>query len=166
MRLRKNTKLTSICNIICAALMLALIVCQFMPFWATANTGDEISIQEYTWLPHHNKDLDKDFKANFGKDYGINDVVLMPIVALVIGGLGIAFSVLFTKKCVIMICPLLVGALATYEYLTNPAFQMNAMWQLHLVLGIGILLGSIIPLIQCVLHVIEWFNPEEETVAA
>ncbi len=163
--MRKNTKLTRICNIICAALMLALIVCQFMPFWTTSTTGDSISIQEYTWLPHHNADLDKDFKANISKDYGINDVVLMPIVALVVGGLGIIFTILWMKKCGIMFCPLLVGIMATYEYLFNPAFQLGAAWQLHLALGIGILLGSIIPLIQCVLHVIEWFNPEEAPVA-
>lgn len=159
--MRKNTKLTRICNIICAVLMLTLIVCQFIPFWTTT-TGDSISIQEYTWLPHHNKDLDTDFKANFGKEYGINDVVLMPIVVLVVGALGVIFTVMFMKKCGIVICPLLVGGLTTFEYLTNPAFQMGAGWVLHLVLGIAILLGAIIPLIQCVLHVIEWFNPEEE----
>lgn len=161
--MRKNTKLTRICNIICAALMLALIVCQFMPFWTTT-TGDSISIQEYTWLPHHNKDLEKDFKALIDNDYGINDVVLMPIVALVVGALGIIFTVMFMKKCGIVICPLLVGVLATYDYLLNPAYQLGAAWQLHLVIGIALLLASIIPTIQCVLHVIEWFNPEEETV--
>lgn len=163
--MRKNTNITRICNIICAALMLALIICQFMPFWTTATTGDEISIQEYTWLPHHNKDLEKEFKANFGKDYGINDVVLMPIVALVVGALGVIFTVLWSKKCVITVCPTLVGILATINYLTNPAFQIGALWQLHLVLGIAMLAASIIPVIQCVLNIIEWFNPEEETVA-
>lgn len=165
MSLRKNTKLTRICNIICAALMLALIVCQFLPFWTTTANGEEISIQEYTWLPHHNVELDKQFKADIGKDYGINDVVLMPIVVLVIGALGVIFTVMWSKKCIIMVCPLLVGALSTYEYLTNPAFQMGNLWQLHLVLGIGIALGAILPLIQCGMNVIEWFNPEEETVA-
>lgn len=162
--MRKNTKLTRICNIICAALMLALIVCQFMPFWTTS-TNETISIQEYTWLPHHNKTLDTDFKAEFGKDYGINDVVLMPIVALAIGGIGIALSILYTKKCGIVICPLLVGALGTYDYLFNPAFKVGSGAIVHLVLCICILLASIIPLIQCFLHVIEWFNPEEETVS-
>lgn len=160
----KNTNLTRICNLICAVLMLALIVCQFMPFWTTSTTGDEISIQEYTWLPHHNKDLEKDFKANFGKDYGINDVVLMPIVTLVIGALGIGFSILFGKKCVITVCPLLVGIMATINYLTNPAFQAGAIWQLHLVLGIALLVACIIPVIQCILHVIDWIHPEEEVV--
>lgn len=158
--MRKNTTLTSICNIICAVLMLALIVCQFMPFWSTASNGD-ISIQEYTWLPHHNEDLEKDFKAQFGKDYGINDVVLMPIVALVIGALGVIFTVLWTKKCVIVVCPLLVGILATIYYLTNPAYQLGGLWQLHLVIGIAMLVASVIPVIQCILHVIEWIHPTE-----
>jgi hypothetical protein len=162
--MRKNTKITRICNIICAALMLALIICQFMPFWSTAANGD-ISIQEYTWLPHHNKDLDKEFKANFGKDYGINDVVLMPIVTLVVGALGIIFTVLWSKKCLITVCPVLVGVLATMNYLTNPAFQMNGIWPVHLALSIGLLAASVLPVIQCFLNVIEWFNPEEETVA-
>ncbi len=163
--MRKNTNLTRICNIICAVLAFALIVCQFLPFWTTTTTGDSISIQEYTWLPHHNKDLDKDFKTIIGKDYGINDVVLMPIIALAVGAMCIVFSILWPKKCVTMFCPLLVGIMATYHYLLNPAYQLGAGWQIHLVLGVGILLASIIPLIQCVLHVIEWFNPEEEVVA-
>lgn len=156
--MRKNITLTRICNIICAVMMLALIVCQFMPFWSTASNGD-ISIQEYTWLPHHNKELDTLFKTNFGKDYGINDVVLMPIVALVVGALGIVLTVLWSKKRLIVVCPLVVSILGVMNYLTNPAFQIGPGWQVHLALNI-VMLAACIPLvIQCILSVIEWFNP-------
>lgn len=146
-----------LCNVICAVLMLALLLFQALPFWDIGT--QQISIQQYIGFPADYPELTSYFQAQLNPDFMVNDVVLMPIIVLVIGLLGAVFCIWKCKKCWVFLFPMICGIAGMWGYLTNPAFQMGAMWQLHLVLSILMTLLSIVPLCYCVVQIKQWCFP-------
>lgn len=151
-----KTKTVRICNLLCALLMLALVLCQFLPFWSA--NGDTASLQGYTWWPDDHKEVTNWFKSAVSPDFRANDVVIPTILMLVFGCLGSVFCLLQTKSCWVGFLPLICGGAGIWGYLTNPAYQMGSLWVGHLILAIAITALSIPMLIACVKTVISWFR--------
>lgn len=137
---KKKLSVGQICCFVCAVLLLALVVCQFMPFWIAEE--ESASIQAYVWFPQENKDVGN--MLTKAVDVNLNDLVLMPIIVLVSGVVGAIFCAAMQKKVWAAICPLACGIAGIYGYLTQPAFQLGSMWIVHLLLSIVILLLGII----------------------
>ena len=60
----KKINITTICNCVCALLLLATLVTQFLPYWTCAENckrhkevEKSVSVAEYLWLPEHHAPL-------------------------------------------------------------------------------------------------------------
>lgn len=138
--MKKKLTVSQICSVVCAVLLLALVVCQFMPFWTAEETS--ASIQECVWFPQECKDITKMLSNTVEAE--INDIVLMPVVVLVSGVVGAFFCAVKPKKIWAAICPLVCGVIGIHGYLTQPAFQLGGLWMLHLALCVAILVLGIV----------------------
>lgn len=139
--LKKNYKV--ICNVVCAVLMLALLVLQFLPnYWTCQNDRpdkdgnyktDSASLQGYMWMPTEHKLLGNHFEDLYGKNFELNQVVLMPVVTLAFSAIGAVLALVNRRTKVTGKLGILVGAVGAYGYLSHPIFRMNALWIVHLV---------------------------------
>lgn len=137
-RLKANQKIHSY---ICAALMLLLLVLQFMPFWHYGEQGElSASINAYIWLPMDHNDLTDYLTASIGDDYVINQILFMPIVTLILEACGIPFCLFKSKHPASLLFPAACGFAGVWGYLTKPAFRLGANWGVHLALCIAMLL--------------------------
>lgn len=140
---------TSICNIVCAVLMVILLVLQFMPFWTY---GEEeamtSSIQGYIWFPTEKGDLENYLQAQTSPEFTINDILVMPIVVLVAGAVGVVLCLIKPDNMLVSLLPAACGLVGIWGYLSKAAFRLGANWQLHLVLCIAILAAAAISLLS------------------
>lgn len=138
----------SICNFICCALLLVLLVLQFLPgFWTCQKSTPDVdgnfptesaSLQEYIWTPSEFLYFENYFEKQLGKNFELNQVILMPVVTLVCGVLGILTGLIRHSKAWPGVFSVLAGLVGIYGYLTQPMFQMGPNWQLHLGVCFGI----------------------------
>lgn len=136
---KKSSVNTSVLSILCAALMLILLVLQFMPFWQYGDPATTVSIQGYIWFPGDHTGLDKALQESVSADYSINDVLLMPILTLVLGAAGIVMCLIKSSNPFMSLLPVACGLVGVWGYLSSPAFHLGANWVLHLIICILIL---------------------------
>ena len=152
-----SDRLLKVINIVCAVLMLALIVLQFLPFWTVGD--NTLSAQKFTWFCTHNTDVNKFFKAEFGDVYSLNTTILPTLGILVFGGLGVVFSLLKASKSINWLWAFLCGGLScVIGYLTTPTYQLGSNWIVHVIIGAVVTLLSIVLLIRWIQDVIRWFK--------
>ena len=165
--MKKSELIIKIVNIVCAVVMLALIVCQFLPFWTT-NEGVSTSVQSMCWFPTRDaqKEVQKYFQAELGKDvylmtameHSINHLVVPALGVLAFGLLGIYFCITKSSKPINGIWSLLCGLSCVVGYLLIPAYALGANWIIHVALGGVITALSIVLLVYWVIDVIHWFK--------
>ena len=163
----KKSLLIRIINIVCAVLMLALIVLQFLPFWTT-NEGVSASVQSVTWLPKsaNEQAVQKYFQATLGKDVysmlpttpSINQLVVPALGVLAFGLLGLYFCLTKSSKPIHGIWALLCGLSCVIGYLVVPVYQLGSGWIIHVALGGVITALSIVLLVQWAISVFHWFK--------
>lgn len=129
----------TICNVVCAVLLIALIALQFVPgFWATAPNKkgevDSASLQGYIWLPEEHKDLEKSFKKDID-EFELNDIVGMPVGVLAFGILAVVFTALKPKGLWAALFAFLAAVLGVIGYLTMPVYQLGNNWVIHLIVA-------------------------------
>ena len=130
----KKINWTSALNIACAVLMLVLLVFQFaLPFWVDSD-GETATIQGYLWLCEEDmyKQLSKDFKKEFGKDYRA-DIWPMPLLCVLLGLIGNIVILFYHKNFLVSALPIACGIIGTLGYVTKPIYQIGNLQVLHLV---------------------------------
>lgn len=172
--MKKNYK--SVCNYICAALMLVLLVLQFLPGYWTAQKAkpekdgtyktDTASLQGYMWIPSEHTVLDDYFDDLYGDALVMNDAVMMPIITLVCGVLHLVFCVFKGNKSWLAVLPAMAGASGVIGYLRFPIYRLNGLWIVHFVLAALILLVSAASLVTSVVLWIKAFRQELKDIAA
>lgn len=125
-------KAAKIFCIICAVLMLAVLILQYLPSYWTAGE-DSSSIADYVWWPHHHKDITKEFRNIFGRDYEVQQMVLMPVTVLIATILGIVVCILSPGKIGAFIIPLIDGAMGLYGFLTVPVFSLGSTYIVQII---------------------------------
>ena len=137
-----------------------------------------ITIQQYTWMPTFasTKGVTEYYQSIYngrslntaeynsgveGTDYEfmVKDFVLMPVIVFFFGLIGGYFGLFQSEKPLPSIFGLVTGIWVVKDYMTIHMFQTGAMWQLHLGLGVGIILFALIPTAAYILRVIKWCNP-------
>lgn len=144
---------TGKCNLLCLVLMLALVVCQFLPFWTYE--GEQVSIQEYVWMPTANAHFEEYFEAATGEEYNINHLVTSPVMTIIFCGAGILLCCLKPAAIYTDIVALLGGLFASYGYLFKSILRLGNLWGLHLTLAILICIVSICAMIPLIKEFIE-----------
>lgn len=130
----KTVSLVSrICCFVCVALMLAMIILQFVPYWTV---GEEtVSMEEMIWTCKHHKEITNYWKKNVMKDFTMNSLVGFPIFSLLTGVAGIAFCLIRSKKWSSAIFPLASGYFMI-RAMEHPVQQTGAHYGLLQILGI------------------------------
>ena len=173
--MKKSELITKIVNIVCAVLMLALIVCQFLPFWVV--DGESTSIQSFCWFSTKDKQMEVQnyLQDTLGKDAyfvrtknivafeknpkpGINEAIVPALGVLAFGALGVYFCLRNFKKPINGIWALLCGLSCVVGYMILPAYQLGQNWMIHVALGGVITALSLVLLVQWVISVYHWFK--------
>ena len=134
----KKVKYASLFNYISVALMVILLVTQFLPFW-TADKCEKCpdgttSISEYVWFPDDHKDITTMMKGRdlYGKDFVVGDIVLTTVIIVAATILSLYFCLRYAYKPMMGIFPFLGGLGAVFGYLTQPGLQIGNLWFVHL----------------------------------
>lgn len=166
--------LTQIIGIVCLALMIALLVTQFLPYW-TIGEDTTLSISEYTWFNYKKeyKSFINEMKTQLVdaqlmsadeealKKLVINDFVYPPVFLLLVSAFGIVFSAIKLGKPLGMGFSLAVGCIGIWMYTSHPIYQLGANWQLHF--GLSIALTALAAL-NIIIGLVKLFNDNYEIV--
>ncbi len=155
-----------ICCFLCVALMLALIIVQFMPNWTyeakvkgedgtSTKVETEVSLAEITWFPNDHKDLTKQWKTEYKKimqeilepgedgkidkeklEFKMNGLVPMPILSMAAAAIGIFVCLFKNKYCASALLPLISGGAIVHGMMSHPMLQAGAQCQTFQILGI------------------------------
>ena len=132
--MKQNT--LRLCSILCAVLMLALLLCQLMPFW-TLN-GETISLQEYIWFCSEHAEVSA-YLTGIDAQFNVNNFVTGPIIVLVVAVVGFFGCLIKPKKIWGSIASAICGLVGVFIYLTDAALQSGSFWILHLLLCVAVL---------------------------
>lgn len=153
----KKEIMTSICNCVCALLLLATLVMQFQPFWTCTDCKTHkgvdkgVSIAEYIWIPKHHEPIADEmtdlYRDVYGPDYKdpatgrkfkFKANYILPAMLTVFIGcvVGIVGCVVFCKKFFLAGVPLIVGITGILGHLSYPALKVGQNAQTHLTLFI------------------------------
>lgn len=143
---RNSTSSTRGINIVCAVLMFALLICQFVPFWNL--DGETSSIGGYVWFPDDHSTFTSHFQEtlNDGDFYsgsiaGINVLIMLACVA------GVVFCIKNLEDFWPVVFPVACGILGLYQYLAISVFRLGNNWGIHLVICIAMLVMAIVTFI-------------------
>lgn len=132
------TKLFSIrvstLNLLCAALMIALLVLQFTPFFTCAESGETVSLQSYVWFPYDHTDLEKEIKVSL-PDHEVSELVPMALLVLLCGAAGAVVSLIKPDRIYGPLLAVICGLSGVIGYLSVPALQLGGSWHWHLILS-------------------------------
>ena len=177
----------------CVALMLALIIVQFLPNWTYTTkekneAGERVevtkdpSLAEITWYPTKHKDLtgarkewDK-FMNEYGEEkYGLtgkeklsfkmNGLVPMPILSMAAAAIGVFVCAIKNKAWGSAIFPIISGWAMYHGMSTHPILQTGANWQLMQTLGIVTLIVGAVTLVASLVHYILDFVAYKKALA-
>ncbi len=168
----KKGILTSICNFLCALLLIVTLVMQFQPFWICSDckthkdVDKEVSIAEYLWIPKHHEPIADEMTDLYRDTYGPDfkdpatgrkfkfkvNYILPSVLTVFLGSIvGILGCVIFHKKFFLAGVPLVVGVAGILGQLSYPALQVGQNAQTHLILygvvaavsAVALVLGTI-----------------------
>lgn len=169
----KQSIVVRITNYICAVLMLAVLALQFLPFWNCTDCKTHIdedrmvSIAEYVWLPEHHKPISKDMTDLYKSLYGENivdeygkpykfdaDVIATELViAFFVGILYPVVSLIFSRKALPLLLPLLGGIATVLAFMWSPALQIGQNWIVNVIVAGS---GAGVALVGLVVGFISW----------
>ncbi len=144
--MKHSKTIAKVLSFVLAAVMLAMLVMQFQPFWSTEE--DEASLAGYVWMPKEHKNLTRYFKNLYKNEFNLvfdmNNIFPVPVMVFVCCILGIVVSLWRPGKWFSYLLPVLGGFYGVQGYLSQRIFQLGQNWQVHLVLcGIILLLGAV-----------------------
>ncbi len=163
----KKERITSICNLVCALLLLVTLIVQFLPFWTCSDckthkgVDKEVSIAEYLWTPKHHEPIADEmtdlYRELYGSDYRdpatgkkfkfqVN-AVLPAMLTVFLGSVaGLVGCLIFRKRFFMTAIPLTVGIAGIVGHLTYPALKVGHNAQLHLIVFVVVAAVSAIAL--------------------
>lgn len=135
-------KRTTVLNLLCAGLMLALLVLQYTPFW---DAGEETtSINGYVWFPTEHTATTSYLEETLGDDFSMNALVITPILQMVTAAAGVVLCVWKAQTCWTALLPAACGASGLIGYLATPALRLGSGWSLHLLVSLAMLLCALL----------------------
>jgi hypothetical protein len=130
---------------VCLPLALALLVCQFIPFWTVNDKS--ISIAQYIWLPTYLKDVTKVFAAEYPEFASMNAFGGAPLICL-FGSGAVIFMTLFKKHLSIVFGGLLaLTGGAAISCVTIPVYHhlSNILWLVQAIIGgVALVVGLVV----------------------
>lgn len=182
--LKKKSKfdLTMILKIVCVVMMVAFMVCQFLPFWTYETYTEEnmknhiiydeplvpivgeVSLGEYVWRADKHDlmfgEYDEGMKNFNGDDLNQNDIVMMPFLVTLLIAFGLIFMLLSKKSAWPGLFTLVGGIYAIRKYLEDPAdmYKIGETYNLHVAASIGLAVASLALVVVWLINVVKWFT--------
>lgn len=142
---KNNTVHSTVFIFISVALMAAMFLLQFVPFWTEGDAS--VSINGLIWIPSEHTALQSDLMNATGGEFNLSSFVGMPILQTVSALIGIVVCLWKSDYCAVSLLPMICGGAGLWCYLTNPAMQLGSGWILHLTVSILMLLCGCVGLI-------------------
>ena len=132
----------------------------------------KLSIQQYVWTPTFDEcgGATEYFGGIFDTketattpeyEFMVKDIVLMPVLILVCAVFDAYLGFTKSGNSLTSIFALVAGVAGTVGYLTQPIFQLGAMWQVHLALSAVVLVISLVPTAEYLTRAVKWFLPKK-----
>lgn len=168
--MKKSTKkIAKTFLLITAALCVALILMQLVPYWTYQNTKteseDTISILEYLALPFSHPDVTKMLDSS--KPAVINSLAGTFCIALLLGVVSIVVSIVKSNTRWASVFPVVVGVGTLIGYLTEPRWALGG--SMHIVLIIisaALTICALVPFCIGLYSIKYWFMDPKDWPSA
>lgn len=143
--LKKLNLAKRILNYLGAALSLAMLVMQFVPFWTYGEKT--ASINSFVWLKATDGELTGWLASNapgFNAYTDMNSLVLAPVLMFVLCILGAIFCAKNAKAAFISLLPFFCGVIGIIGYLTQPVLQLGDGWIIHIAISAALALVGLV----------------------
>ena len=158
-----NNKITKIFCIVTAVLLIALFVCQFLPFWTVEDKT--ISMNGYIWFPEKNGAISAEFKGIM-RDGGylpdknaeqswINWLALWPVMQTIFILLGTLLHIKAKGHGFMLLFPIACGVSGILGFTRHPILQMGSTWVIQLVLSIVMIVVAAVGLVLMIKKYVE-----------
>lgn len=139
--MKKSFCLTKLIGVAAAALMLVLVILNFVPYWLYQ--GQSVSLGGYIWRPYEHSDFTNLFKSYFGKSFKVTLLFALPVaLTLVANAAGAVLCAIRSARVSSYLLPAVSGLLGLYAFLMTPAFRLSGLWIAHVILyALTLLLG-------------------------
>lgn len=153
---RKNLKV--VCSFVCAALMLAILVMMFVPYWSYTGTNEDtfepedrtVSINGYLWFPSDHSELEDVFnEGNTGDEIDANTIALPIGMQILFGAFALVVCLWKPKVTAVGALPVVCGLFGIYGYLAVSALRMTspALWIINLVLSVLAVVAGVLMIV-------------------
>lgn len=141
----KSIHLTRTINILCAVLMLALLILQFVPFWNL--DGESVSIGGYVWFCIDHSNFTSYFQEVLNNtEFNAGNIALFNTVTMAACVVGLIMCLKNSDNHWPSIIPAVYGILGIVGYIAYPVFKLGTQWGLHIGLCIGMLILAAVSL--------------------
>lgn len=148
----KNNKtiVARVLGIVCALLMLAVVVFQFLPAWQLDE--ESMSIAEYTWFPYETSkwhpnnynDFNKFFRAELEDDLvSAGDIAGGHALILICSLFGAVLCAVRGTKKLSYIVGAVAGLIGVWEYMMQPLYVLTPLGMPLLILSAAVTVVSI-----------------------
>lgn len=150
-----------ICNFICVALALVLLILHFSPFWEY--DGMQASIQGYIWFPKDYPELEAWFTETLNAAFYINDVIGIPIFLLVSAVASVFFCIWKCELPLMAILPGACGIAGIIGYLMNPILRLGTNRWLHVVVCVLMVITAVTTFVLPLRDIIvQWYRERKK----
>lgn len=144
--MKKTLRPTMLIGIAAAALMLVLVILNFVPYWLYQ--GQSVSLGGYIWRPYEHSDFTNLFKSYFGKSFKVTLLFALPLaLTLIANAAGTVLCTIRSAKVSSYLLPIASGILGLSALLMTPAFKLSGLWIAHVILYALVLLLGIVGII-------------------
>lgn len=131
--MKKTCSVTTWIGISVSALMLILVVLQFLPYWSYQ--GETVSLAGFVWRPYAHSTFTSLFRSYFGKQFRITLLFGLPMALTLIANLvGSVLCVVRSAQPAAYYVPTICGALGIYALLTKEPYRLSGLWLPNLIL--------------------------------
>ena len=119
-------------NLLCAAVMILLVLMQFLPFWTVEDTG--VSVMGYMGFPDDHSNLTSWLDDTVSGGFVINNLVGWFFFTTALSIVGSVLCIRYREKSLIALLPAACGIVGILYCASEPAFRLGQGWILQLLL--------------------------------
>lgn len=161
MKKEKLNLVVILTNIVCTLLLLAMFALLFLPTWPYED--GMLTAASYIGFPTEKLMLLKGFKdtLNLPKIPSVNDVVTIPIVALLMAAVGVVVTFLSQKVPVAALAALVGGLVGTIGYAVNPFYGLAKTQTILIIVSAVTAVAGLIGIVLFAKDLIKKFKAEK-----
>ncbi len=146
----KKINLVRILNIVAILLLLAMVICQFLPNWTMKE--ETLSVSEYVWRPHEHKTFTKQLQKTLDTELDAGSIVGLHIILAAGSIVGIWFSIAKNKSLLPAVIYGLVGVYGVLQMPGNVIFRAGNHYMIFFILCIALIVVALATIVTGILQ--------------